>query len=172
METRKAGEQQIRNLTQNSSGSYQVSLPKQLVSELRWRQGQKVTVSKVGDRLIIEDWKEQVLSSTSTGREAEEAVAKHLESIGHKIVALNWRTRWCEIDIVSKDKKCVYFTEVKYRGSDAWGGGFEYIGAKKQKQMRFAAEFWLHENGWKKESQLQAAEVNINGEINLVSIDL
>ena len=57
MGARKAGEQQIRNITQNSSGSYQISIPKQLVSELAWRQGQKVTVTRVGDRLMIEDWK-------------------------------------------------------------------------------------------------------------------
>ncbi len=58
MGTRKAGEQQIRNITSNSSGTYQISIPKQLIAELKWRSGQKVTVTKVGDRLIVEDWKE------------------------------------------------------------------------------------------------------------------
>ena len=57
MGARKAGEQNTRNLTQNSSGTYAVTLPKELVSQLNWRQGQKVVVNKVGDRLIIEDWK-------------------------------------------------------------------------------------------------------------------
>lgn len=57
MGTRKAGEQSIRNITQNSTGSYQITIPKQLVAELKWRQGQKVTVSKIGERLIVEDWK-------------------------------------------------------------------------------------------------------------------
>jgi antitoxin component of MazEF toxin-antitoxin module len=57
MGTRKAGEQEIRNLTTNSSGTYQISIPKQLVSQLKWRAGQKVTVTLVGDRLIVEDWK-------------------------------------------------------------------------------------------------------------------
>jgi bifunctional DNA-binding transcriptional regulator/antitoxin component of YhaV-PrlF toxin-antitoxin module len=58
MGTRKAGEQQIRNITTNSSGTYQISIPKQLVAELRWRSGQKVVVTKMGDKLLIEDWKE------------------------------------------------------------------------------------------------------------------
>ena len=58
MGARKAGEQQIRNITANSSGTYQISIPKQLIAQLKWRQGQKVTVTKVGDRLMIEDWKE------------------------------------------------------------------------------------------------------------------
>ncbi len=111
------------------------------------------------------------MSTTSTGREAEELVATYLhDRFGHKIVAMNWRTRWCEIDIVSKDKNCVYFTEVKYRSSNEWGGGFDYIGPKKLKQMQFAAELWLSENNWSKESILQAAEVDASEHINLISL--
>ena len=56
MGTRKAGEQNIRNITQNRTGTYQVSLPIQLVRELQWKDRQKVTVKKQGDKLIIEDW--------------------------------------------------------------------------------------------------------------------
>ena len=110
------------------------------------------------------------MNTTSTGREAEELVAELLKSKGHKILAMNWRTRWCEIDIVSKDRRCVYFTEVKYRGSAAWGGGFDYIGPQKLKQMQFAAEFWLNEQRWVKESQLQAAEVDAEGKVKLLSL--
>ena len=58
MGARKAGEQEVRNITTNSSGTYQISIPKQLISQLQWRQGQKVTVTRVGDRLMIEDWKD------------------------------------------------------------------------------------------------------------------
>ncbi len=58
MGARKAGEQEVRNITSNSSGTYQISIPKQLIAQLQWRQGQKVTVTRVGDRLMIEDWKE------------------------------------------------------------------------------------------------------------------
>jgi len=58
MGTRKAGEQQIRNITTNSSGTCQISIPKQLVAELKWRSAQKVVVTKMGDKLLIEDWKE------------------------------------------------------------------------------------------------------------------
>lgn len=57
MGARKAGEQEVRNITSNSSGTYQISIPKQLIAQLQWRQGQKVTVTRVGDRLMIEDWK-------------------------------------------------------------------------------------------------------------------
>lgn len=59
MGTRKNGETQVRNLTQNSSGTYSISLPLKLVQELGWRQGQKVTVVKRGKGLVVEDWKEK-----------------------------------------------------------------------------------------------------------------
>jgi len=110
------------------------------------------------------------LNTTSVGRDAEELVAEELKVRGHKIVTMNWRTRWCEIDIVSKDKKCVYFTEVKYRNSDSWGTGFDYITPKKLKQMQFAAEFWLSENKWRHESLLLAAEVDNNGCIEVIEL--
>lgn len=57
MGVRRAGEQSIRNITQNSTGTYQVSLPIGLVRELRWQQGQKVVISMRGKKLIVEDWK-------------------------------------------------------------------------------------------------------------------
>jgi len=110
------------------------------------------------------------VSTTETGKKAEELVAGYLKKRKHKIVAMNWRTRWCEIDIVSKDKKCVYFTEVKYRGSDLQGSGFDYITPKKLKQMKFAAEMWLADNNWSKDAVLQAAQVDNDEQIELVEL--
>jgi len=57
MGARKSGEQEIRSLTQNRTGTYQISLPIQLVRDLGWRERQKVTVKRSGDKLVIEDWK-------------------------------------------------------------------------------------------------------------------
>lgn len=74
------------------------------------------------------------------GDKAEDAVARHLEGQGHTIVARNWRTPVCEIDIVSFDGETVYFTEVKYRKNDTWGDGLSAITRSKQRQMRYSAE--------------------------------
>jgi len=110
------------------------------------------------------------MNTTEAGKKAEKAVASELRSLGHKLVEMNWRTPWCEIDIVSTHKKVVYFTEVKFRGSSAWGDGLSYITKKKLKQMKFAAEMWLHKNNWKYESQLQAASVDAEDNIEIVEI--
>ena len=77
------------------------------------------------------------------GDKGEQAAADQLVADGHEIVARNWRTRYCEIDIVSIKDDVLYFTEVKYRKNDDFGGGLAAITAKKQRQMRFAAELFI-----------------------------
>lgn len=81
--------------------------------------------------------------STEVGRRAEQIAATYLRQRGHQVIAQNWRTRWCEIDLIVRRGNCIYFVEVKYRSSTAQGAGLEYITHKKLAQMHFAAEFWL-----------------------------
>ena len=77
------------------------------------------------------------------GDKGEQAAADRLGAEGHEIIARNWRTRYCEIDIVSMKDDVLWFTEVKYRKNDDFGGGLAAITAKKQRQMRFAAELFM-----------------------------
>ena len=83
------------------------------------------------------------MTTRQIGDKGEQAAADWLTARGHEIVARNWRTRYCEIDIVSVKGEMLYFTEVKYRKNDDFGDGLEAITAKKQRQMRFAAELFL-----------------------------
>ena len=82
------------------------------------------------------------MTTRQIGDKGEQA-ADWLTERGHEIVARNWRTRYCEIDIVSVKGEVLYFTEVKYRKNDDFGDGLAAITAKKQRQMRFAAELFL-----------------------------
>jgi antitoxin component of MazEF toxin-antitoxin module len=51
-------ERDIRKLTRTGGGkSVSVTLPIEYVRELGWKDRQKVTVKKVGKKLVIEDWK-------------------------------------------------------------------------------------------------------------------
>ena len=84
------------------------------------------------------------LSTTrNIGNAGEQAAADWLAADGHEIIERNWRTRYCEIDIVSMKDDVLWFTEVKYRKNDDFGGGLGAITAKKQRQMRFAAEVFI-----------------------------
>lgn len=84
-----------------------------------------------------------VKNTTKIGSKAEEKVAEYLISKGHKIIARNFKTKTCEIDIVSICDDRIYFTEVKYRKSDVAGGGLMAVDQKKLKKMKFAAESFL-----------------------------
>lgn len=100
------------------------------------------------------------MSTTATGRQAEDVAADFLQRKGCEIIAQNWRTRWCEIDVVAVREGTVYFCEVKYRASARQGSGLDYITPKKLAQMRFAAEFWVAKHDWRGEYQLCAIEVS------------
>ncbi|MCH7515227.1 MAG: AbrB/MazE/SpoVT family DNA-binding domain-containing protein [Bacteroidetes bacterium] len=48
----------IRNLQKTAGGStYIVSLPIEIIRELKWRRKQKLVVKRYGDGILIKDWK-------------------------------------------------------------------------------------------------------------------
>lgn len=98
--------------------------------------------------------------STSIGQLAEDKAVEYLSSLGYKILERNWRTRWCEIDIVSKKNGTVYFVEVKYRKSNIYGSGLEYITDKKLQQMKFAADIWVQQHAWMGDYGLAVIELS------------
>ncbi|NLA42810.1 ribonuclease HII [Candidatus Saccharibacteria bacterium] len=95
------------------------------------------------DSRLLQENPKKVTTTKSTGDIAEGKVALFLESEGHTIIERNWRTRFCEIDIVSKKGDTVYFTEVKYRKQANCGNGLEAITPVKLRQMRFAADLFV-----------------------------
>lgn len=105
------------------------------------------------------------VSATTTkviGDRAEGVVADYLKAHGHAILERNWRTKFCEIDIVSRLNDTVYFTEVKYRKNAAYGDGLAAITAKKQRQMRFAAELYM--TRLSKDTQCMLAAASVSGQ--------
>lgn len=40
-----------------SGSSAALTLPKEIMDELKWRKGQKLVVKRRGEKIIIEDWK-------------------------------------------------------------------------------------------------------------------
>jgi Holliday junction resolvase-like predicted endonuclease len=110
------------------------------------------------------------MKTTFIGKDAESRIADFLKANKFKILAQNWRTRVCEIDIVAQKEKVVYFVEVKYRSSEKQGSGLEYITPKKLGQMHFAAEIWNQQNDWEGDYRILGAEVT-DDKIKIVEID-
>lgn len=102
------------------------------------------------------------MSSYQTGRSAEKQAAEYLTKRGYKIIDNNWKTEYCEIDIVAKKKKTIFLVEVKYRSNNKQGPGYEYVTPRKLEQMRFAAEIWVNYNDWQGDYQLAVASIDGN----------
>ncbi len=99
--------------------------------------------------------------TTGVGKMAEMAASQYLEECGYTIIERNWKTKWCEIDILASKDDVVYFVEVKYRRRADQGGGIAAITPRKLNQMNFAARLWLHSNG---EHNAQLSVIEVTGD--------
>ncbi len=100
------------------------------------------------------------MKTTAIGQTAEGAVADHLAQDGYKILARNWKTKICEIDIIARKEDVIYFVEVKYRAGAEQGSGLEHITTQKLNQIKFAVRVWCQNNGWDGDCRLLGAEVS------------
>ncbi len=108
-----------------------------------------------------------IVTTKQIGDSAEDVAAKYLQKNGHKILDRNWKTKYCEIDIVSLRNEIIYFTEVKYRQKPDQGGGLAVITPKKLKQMKFAAEFYALSNQIS-DTNLRLAAISLTGQPPIV----
>ena len=101
----------------------------------------KITTKQLGDQggqMITNK-----ITSKQLGDRGEQVVVDYLETSGHEIVARNYKTKLFEVDIISRRGRVLYFTEVKYRGSNDFGAGLDFIDKKKQEKMRLAVAGFL-----------------------------
>jgi len=97
-------------------------------------------------RPLVTSLASAIITTKQIGDAAEDEAANYLARLGHSIIDRNWKTKFCEIDIVSYYNDTIYFTEVKYRKNDKQGGGLAAITPQKQRQMKFAAEYYALKN--------------------------
>jgi putative endonuclease len=93
---------------------------------------------------VLWDWWRRWWSRTSPlGRRGEEFAARHLESLGYRIVERSYRRPSGEIDLVALDGRTVVFVEVKTRSSAGRGGPEAAVDRKKQVRLTRAAMAYL-----------------------------
>ena len=88
--------------------------------------------------------------TTTIGKIAESFVAAHLESLGHYILARNFRTKSYEIDLISQKEDTLYFTEVRCRSQKSKNhiSPADTINHKKRQQITFAAETFIQTSNY------------------------
>lgn len=81
--------------------------------------------------------------NTEIGKKGEKLAAEHLAREGYNLVALNWRFKHKEIDILAYDGDWLVVVEVKLRSTDYFGDPSEFVTLKKQRFLIEAAEAYL-----------------------------
>lgn len=84
------------------------------------------------------------LNQRQIGKEKEAAACEYLKSKGYEILAVNYRSRYSEIDIVAKNKKELVFVEVKYRKNDVYGGSMYAVDRKKRRNISRCAGYYIY----------------------------
>lgn len=79
------------------------------------------------------------------GALGEQRAVEHLQGLGLRILARNWRCRWGELDVIAleSDSDTVVFVEVKTRTGDGYGGLAEAVPPDKVRRLRRLAGVWL-----------------------------
>lgn len=72
--------------------------------------------------------------------------AEYLRKKHYSIVAVGYRCRYGEIDLIVKDRKYLVFVEVKLRKSANFAKAMEYVDRKKQEKLRITASMYLSQN--------------------------
>lgn len=81
----------------------------------------------------------------SFGIRGELLAREFLEGKGHTVLAVNFRVKFGELDLVTRDGETVVFVEVRTRCHDIFGHPLESVGPGKRRRLGRLAEFFLLE---------------------------
>ena len=93
------------------------------------------------------------------GAWGEEFAARYLQKKGYKILAMGYRCRFGEIDIIAANRKTLIFAEVKLRKNDNFAMAAEFVDAHKQNRLRTTAAFYMDANPTKLQPRFDVIEV-------------
>lgn len=81
------------------------------------------------------------------GQWGEEHARRYLEGKGYSVLAINYRSRWGEVDIVARLGEELVFVEVKTRRGSAFGTTEEAVTHTKSQRLIATAQRYLEQEG-------------------------
>ena len=93
------------------------------------------------------------------GAWGEGIAAAYLQKKHYKLVAMNYRCRYGEIDLIVKNRRYLVFVEVKTRKSSNFAHAYEHVDFHKQNRIRTTAEMYLSENPTNLQPRFDVIEV-------------
>lgn len=108
------------------------------------------------------------MNNISTGKKGEELAQEYLVKKGYKILETNKRfSKFCEIDIIAKDKDTLVFCEVKTRKTTVCGSPFEAITKSKYQNIKKGIFFYLQENSNCKKFRVDAISIVLEPKLEI-----
>ena len=95
------------------------------------------------------------------GERGEQIAQAYLTGKGYKLVAINWRYRKDELDIITKYKDTMIFVEGKTRTSRYFENPKDAVTIKKQRNIIRAANAFMEENNIDLESRFDIVSILI-----------
>lgn len=97
--------------------------------------------------------------SNITGAWGEALAAEYLRKKRYQIEAVNYRSRFGEIDLIASNKKFLVFVEVKLRKSANFAAAKEYVDRYKQDRLRITASMYLAQNPTELQPRFDVIEI-------------
>ena len=79
------------------------------------------------------------------GSWGENVAADYLIKKKYRLVSMNYRCRFGEIDLIVSNRQYRVFVEVKLRKTDKFASAYEHVDPRKQNRIRTTAEIFLSE---------------------------
>ena len=98
-------------------------------------------------------------SARLLGSWGESRAAGAYRAGGYRIVAMNYQSRFGEIDVIAENRRFIVFAEVKLRKSARFARAGEYVDGGKQQRLILTAGQWLAENETEKQPRFDVVEI-------------
>ncbi len=82
------------------------------------------------------------------GKIGEDIAKRFLVKQGHKIIEQNYKTKYAEIDLITKKEKDLVFIEVRTKVGDSFGTPEETINKKKMRKLWGNAMAYMNRKKW------------------------
>lgn len=110
-----------------------------------------------------------VTADQHLGAWGEKQVLTHLKKNGYTILETNYRTKFCEIDIIAKKKNTTAFIEVKTRKNLNKGLPKEAVTPSKQRKILLGASQYIKHHPDVQQIRFDVAEVYVQSKHHHIS---
>ncbi len=110
-------------------------------------------------------------NSRLRGFSGEEIAAEHFRKKRFRILAMGYRSRFGEIDVIAENREYVVFAEVKLRkpGSPVRPG--EYVDRRKQDRIRTTAAIWLQQYDTERQPRFVVIEITADPDMRRYTLE-